>query len=44
MSLAELMQQYVDMKGFDQLEGIAKTEIEGLYFYRSSQGKSLRYT
>ncbi|AIW16244.1 AraC family transcriptional regulator [Vibrio tubiashii] len=42
MSLAELMQQYVDMKGFDQLEGIAKTEIEGLYFYRSSQGNTRR--
>ncbi|KJY83846.1 XRE family transcriptional regulator [Vibrio galatheae] len=40
MSLATLMKQYVDQKGLDQLEGMAKTEIDGLYFYRSSTGNA----
>lgn len=40
MSLADLMMQYAKLKGFDQLEGIAETEIEGVYFYRSSKGNS----
>ncbi|MFM2586793.1 AraC family transcriptional regulator N-terminal domain-containing protein [Vibrio sp. TBV020] len=40
MSLAQLMQQYVDYKKLHDLEGIAETDIEGVYFYRSSQGNS----
>ncbi len=39
-TLAKLMQQYVEYEGLEQLEGIAKTSIDGLYFYRSSEGNS----
>lgn len=40
MSLAELMQQYVNLKDLSDLEGITKTAINGVYFYRSSEGNS----
>ncbi|MEZ8100858.1 AraC family transcriptional regulator [Vibrio bivalvicida] len=40
MSLAELMKLYVDQNGLGHLEGIIETEINGLYFYRSSQGNA----
>jgi len=38
MVLAKLMQRYVDEKNLNQLEGIVETEINGVWFYRSSQG------
>lgn len=38
MTLAQLMQQYVDIKGLNGLEGIRKTELEGVWFYRSATG------
>ncbi|MCX2760636.1 AraC family transcriptional regulator [Vibrio sp. Sgm 22] len=37
-TLAQLMQSYVEYKGWDDLEGIRETEIEGVWFYRSSGG------
>ncbi|MEG3220034.1 AraC family transcriptional regulator [Vibrio gigantis] len=37
-TLARLMQSYVEYKGWDDLEGIRETEIEGVWFYRSSGG------
>lgn len=38
MSLAHWMQVYVAQNNLEQLEGISKTAIEGVHFYRSSQG------
>ncbi|WP_159652939.1 AraC family transcriptional regulator [Vibrio atypicus] len=38
MVLAKLMQRYVDEKNLNLLEGIVETEINGVWFYRSSQG------
>ncbi|MBY7890233.1 AraC family transcriptional regulator [Vibrio fluvialis] len=40
--LAELMQQYVERQSLHQLEGIAETEIPGVWFYRSSAGNQRR--
>ena len=40
MTLAELMQDYVERKQLHQLEGITETEIKGVHFYRSSKGNS----
>lgn len=40
MSLATLMQQYVELNQLDNLEGISKTQIDGVFFYRSSKGNS----
>lgn len=38
--LAKLMQSYVDHKGLNQLEGVTKTDLEGVTFYRASQPSS----
>ncbi|CAE6926160.1 COG2207 AraC-type DNA-binding domain-containing proteins [Vibrio sp. B1REV9] len=38
MTLAELMQQYAIKAKMNDLEGIRETAIEGVWFYRSSQG------
>ncbi len=38
MTLAQLLQQYVDYQQLHQLEGIYQTQIEGVWFYRSSRG------
>ncbi|NOH98869.1 AraC family transcriptional regulator [Vibrio sp. 99-70-13A1] len=37
-TLANLMQSYVDKKGWNDLEGIRETEIDGVWIYRSSNG------
>ncbi|MFA0569416.1 MAG: AraC family transcriptional regulator [Vibrio gallaecicus] len=37
-TLANLMQSYVDKKGWNDLEGIKETEIDGVWLYRSSNG------
>lgn len=39
-SLAEMMCEYVDKHSLHDLEGIKKTAIEGVWFYRSSKGNS----
>ncbi|ELP6739719.1 AraC family transcriptional regulator [Vibrio vulnificus] len=39
-SLAELMQQYVEVKGLETLEGVIETDISGVWFYRSSKGNA----
>ncbi|HAS8093226.1 TPA: AraC family transcriptional regulator, partial [Vibrio vulnificus] len=39
-SLAELMQQYVEVKGLEALEGVIETDISGVWFYRSSKGNA----
>lgn len=39
-SLAEIMQQYVEKHSLHDLEGIAQTAIEGVWFYRSSKGNN----
>lgn len=36
--LAKLMQDYVDKNSLNNFEGVTKTSIEGIYFYRSSKG------
>ena len=36
--MAELMQAYVEQENLHQLEGATETAIEGVFFYRSSQG------
>ncbi|MEL7290921.1 MAG: AraC family transcriptional regulator [Pseudomonadota bacterium] len=38
MSLAHWMQVYVAQNNLEQLEGISKTAVDGVHFYRSSQG------
>ncbi|WP_038176519.1 MULTISPECIES: AraC family transcriptional regulator [Vibrio] len=38
MSLADWMKLYVEQKNLSNLEGITTTEIDGVHFYRSSQG------
>lgn len=38
MSLADWMKLYVEQKKLSNLEGITTTDIEGVHFYRSSQG------
>ncbi len=40
MTLASLMRQYVELKQLHDLEGIYQTEIDGVWFYRSSKGNS----
>ncbi|MDN3682851.1 AraC family transcriptional regulator N-terminal domain-containing protein [Vibrio tapetis subsp. quintayensis] len=40
ISLGQLMQQYVDTRKLNTLEGIHQTEIPGVLFYRSSKGNS----
>ncbi|MCG9595758.1 AraC family transcriptional regulator [Vibrio sp. Isolate25] len=40
MTLAQLMQQYVDTHNLNDLEGVKKTELDGIWFYRSSKGNS----
>lgn len=40
MNLAKLMQQYVELKGLNELEGIHQTELQGVWFYRSSLGNA----
>tara|TARA_Y100001960_G_C14729163_1_gene856569 strand:- start:1091 stop:1978 length:888 start_codon:yes stop_codon:yes gene_type:complete len=40
MNLANLMQEYVELRGLSELEGIHQTEIEGVWFYRSSTGNA----
>jgi len=40
MSLAHLMQKYVELNQLHNLEGISKTKIEGVFFYRSSKGNN----
>lgn len=40
MTLAELMQQYVECKQLHHLEGIIETAIKGVHFYRSSRGNA----
>ncbi|MGF1709658.1 AraC family transcriptional regulator [Vibrio kagoshimensis] len=37
-TLANLMQSYVDKKGWNDLEGIKETEIDGVWLYRSNKG------
>ena len=37
-TLANLIQSYIDKKGWNDLEGIKETEIEGVWVYRSSDG------
>ena len=37
-TLANLMQSYVDKKGWNDLEGIKETEIDGVWLYRSNNG------
>lgn len=37
-TLAQLLQSYVEHKGWDDLEGIRETEIGGVWLYRSSGG------
>ncbi|AXT72546.1 AraC family transcriptional regulator [Vibrio sp. dhg] len=39
-SLAEIMKQYVDQHDLHELEGIKRTAIEGVWFYRSSKGNN----
>ncbi|OLF46256.1 AraC family transcriptional regulator [Vibrio parahaemolyticus] len=39
-TLAETMQQYVEMHDLHNLEGIKQTAIEGVWFYRSSKGNN----
>ena len=36
MTLARLMQQYVDTHNLNDLEGVRKTDLDGVWFYRSS--------
>jgi len=38
MTLAQLMQRYVERKQLHHLEGIVETDIKGVHFYRSSRG------
>lgn len=38
MSLAQVMRQYVEYQQLHELEGIYQTQIEGVWFYRSSKG------
>lgn len=38
MTLAQMMQQYVEVEGLHDLEGIRKTDLAGVWFYRSSTG------
>ncbi|KGY10509.1 AraC family transcriptional regulator [Vibrio sinaloensis] len=40
MKLATLMQTYVDLNDLNNLEGIHHTDIEGVWFYRSSKGNA----
>ncbi|MBE4591112.1 AraC family transcriptional regulator [Vibrio navarrensis] len=39
-TLAKIMQRYVECRGLSALEGITKTPIPGVWFYRSSRGNS----
>ncbi|MER2494497.1 AraC family transcriptional regulator [Vibrio neptunius] len=38
MTLAQLMQQYVDIYELSDLEGARETQLDGVWFYRSSKG------
>ncbi|WP_394252185.1 AraC family transcriptional regulator N-terminal domain-containing protein [Vibrio profundi] len=38
LNLAELMQSYVELKGWNDLEGIRETAIKNVWMYRSSEG------
>jgi AraC-like DNA-binding protein len=40
MTLARLMQQYVDTHNLNDLEGVRKTDLDGVWFYRSSTGNT----
>lgn len=40
MTLAQLMQQYVDVHDLNDLEGVRKTQLDGVWFYRSSKGNT----